>query len=209
MNNFIKGIIAFSLKNKLFILFATALTPVIGIISYFNTPVEAFPDVTNTQIEIITLWPGRSCTEIEKFVTVPMEIAMNSVQKKTIVRSNSMYGLSDVIIIFDDGVDDPFARQQVNNLIHGVELPDGIEPEVLPPGGPTGEVFRYTVQSTDPSKKRDVRDLTTIQNWQIDRTLRQVPGVADIVTFGGDIKTYEIQVDPHLLAKYDLSPFDV
>jgi cobalt-zinc-cadmium resistance protein CzcA len=209
MNSFIKGIISFSLKNKLFILFMTALTALIGVISYFNTPVEAFPDVTNTQIEIITLWPGRSCTEIEKFVTIPMEIAMNSVQKKTIVRSISMYGLSDVIIIFDDGVDDPFARQQVNNLIHGVELPDGIEPDVLPPGGPTGEVFRYTVQSNDASKKRSITDLTTIQNWVIDRNLRQVPGVADIVTFGGDIKTYEVQVDPHLLAKYDLSPFDV
>lgn len=205
MNNFMKGIIAFSLKNKLFVLLMTGLTAIIGVISYLNTPVEAFPDVTNTQIEIITLWPGRSCTEIEKFVTIPMEIAMNSVQKKTIVRSISMYGLSDVIIIFDDGIDDAFARQQVNNLIHGVELPDGIEPDVLPPGGPTGEVFRYTVQSP----KKDVRELTTIQNWVIDRNLRQVPGVADIVTFGGDVKTYEIQVDPHLLTKYDLSPFDV
>ncbi|MBI3510797.1 MAG: efflux RND transporter permease subunit [Bacteroidetes bacterium] len=205
MNNFMKSIIAFSLKNKLFILFITVLTAVIGVISYFNTPVEAFPDVTNTQIEIITLWPGRSCTEIEKFVTIPIEIAMNSVQKKTIVRSISMYGLSDVIIIFDDGIDDPFARQQVNNLIHDVDLPDEIKPEVLPPGGPTGEVFRYTVQS----KQRTIKDLTTIQNWQIDRTLRQVSGVADIVTFGGDIKTYEIQVDPHLLTKYDLAPLDV
>ncbi|HEU4717000.1 MAG TPA: CusA/CzcA family heavy metal efflux RND transporter [Bacteroidia bacterium] len=205
MVNFMKGIIAFSLKNKLFILFMTGLTVVAGLISYFNTPVEAFPDVTNTQIEIITLWPGRSCTEVEKFVTIPIEIAMNSVQKKTIVRSISMYGLSDVIIIFDDGVDDPFARQQVNNLIHEVELPEGLEPEVLPPGGPTGEVYRYTVQSP----KRNIRDLTTIQNWTIDRNLRAVPGVADIVTFGGDIKTYEIQVDPHLLAKYDLTPLDV
>lgn len=205
MNNFMKGIVAFSLKNKLFVLFITALTAVVGIICYLNTPVEAFPDVTNTQIEIITLWPGRSCTEIEKFVTIPMEIAMNSVQKKTIVRSISMYGLSDVIIIFDDGIDDAFARQQVNNLIHGVELPDGIEPDVLPPGGPTGEVYRYTIQSP----KRNIRELTTIQDWVIDRNLRQVPGVADIVTFGGDIKTYEIQVDPHLLAKYDLSPLDV
>ncbi|HTL80587.1 MAG TPA: CusA/CzcA family heavy metal efflux RND transporter, partial [Bacteroidia bacterium] len=205
MNNLMKNIIAFSLKNKLFVLFMTALTVVTGVFCYLNTPVEAFPDVTNTQIEIITLWPGRSCTEIEKFVTIPIEIAMNSVQKKTIVRSISMYGLSDVIIIFDDGVDDPFARQQVNNLIHDVELPEDIKPEVLPPGGPTGEVYRYTVQSP----KRNIKDLTTIQNWTIDRNLRQVPGVADIVTFGGDVKTYEIQVDPHLLTKYDLTPLDV
>lgn len=205
MTNFMKGIIAFSLKNKLFVLFLTGLTVTVGLISYFNTPVEAFPDVTNTQIEIITLWPGRSCDEIEKFVTVPIEIAMNSVQKKTTVRSISMYGLSDVIIIFDDGIDDPFARQQVNNLIHEVDLPDGIKPEVLPPGGPTGEVYRYTVQSS----KRNIKDLTTIQNWTIDRNLRAVPGVADIVTFGGDVKTYEIQADPRLLAKYDLSPIDV
>ncbi len=201
-----KNIIAFSLKNKLFILFMTALVAVVGIISYLNTPVEAFPDVTNTQIEIITLWPGRSCSEIEKFVTIPIEIAMNSVQKRIIIRSISMYGLSDVIIIFEDGIDDPFARQQVNNLIHGVELPDQIEPEVLPPGGPTGEVFRYTVQSAG---NRSIKELTTFQNWDIDRNLRAVPGLADVVTFGGDVKTYEIQVDPNLLTKYDLSPLEV
>src|SRR5574337_1670466 len=102
MNNLLKGIIGFSLKNKLFVLFITGLTIVTGVLSYLNTPVEAFPDVTNTQIEIITLWPGRSCTEVEKFVTIPIEIAMNSVQKKIIVRSISMYGLSDMIIIFDE-----------------------------------------------------------------------------------------------------------
>jgi len=205
MINLLKNIIGFSLKNKFFILFITALTAIIGVVSYLNTPVEAFPDVTNTQIEIITLWPGRSCSEIEKFVTIPTEIVMNTVQKKITLRSISMYGLSDIILVFDDGIDDAFARQQVNNLINSVELPEGIKPEVLPPGGPTGEVFRYTVQS----KKRSIKELTTIQNWVIDRKLRSVPGIADVVTFGGDVKTYEVMVDPNLLAKYNLSPLEV
>ena len=130
---------------------------------------------------------------------------MNSVQKKTSVRSVTMFGLSVIKIIFDDDVDDSFARQQVNNQLRTVSLPDGVEPDVQPPYGPTGEVFRYTLKSKD----RDTRDLLTIQNWVIDRQLRAVPGVADLVAFGGQEKTYEISVDPGRLSKYDITPLEV
>src|SRR3954470_10408744 len=130
MQKIIKSIIAFSLKNRLFIGFATIVLIIWGIISFKNIPIEAFPDVTNTQITIITQWPGRSAEEVEKFVTVPIEIAMNPVQKKSSVRSTTVFGLSVVKVIFDDDVDDPFARQQVNNLIREVEVPDGAEPDV-------------------------------------------------------------------------------
>ncbi len=205
MNKFISGIVSFSLKNRFFIFFMTMLIIIGGIWSYIKTPLEAFPDVTNTQIIIVTQWNGRSAEEVERFVTVPIEVAMNSVQKKYTLRSISMFGLSVTKIIFDDDVEDFFARQQVNNLLRNVSLPEGVEPDVQPPVGPTGEIFRYTLQS----KNRNSIDLNTIQNWVIDRQLRSVPGVADLTVFGGAERTYEITVDPIMLAKYDITPLEV
>ncbi len=205
MNKVIKNIIAFSLKNKPFTFFWVILLVISGIVAFKNMPIEAFPDVTNTQIIIVTEWNGRSAEEIERFVTTPIEIAMNSVQKKTSVRSITMFGLSVIKIIFDDDVEDFFARQQVNNQLRTISLPDGVEPDVQPPYGPTGEVFRYTLKSD----KRDSRELLTIQNWVIDRQLRSVSGVADLVAFGGREKTYDVSVDPNRLAKYNITPLEV
>ncbi|MGC4041027.1 MAG: CusA/CzcA family heavy metal efflux RND transporter [Flavobacterium sp.] len=205
MNKLIKNIIAFSLKNKPFTFFWVGILIISGFVAFRNMPIEAFPDVTNTQIIIVTEWNGRSAEEIERFVTTPIEISMNSLQKKTSVRSITMFGLSVIKIIFEDGVDDFFARQQVNNLLRNVSLPDDVSPDVQPPYGPTGEVFRYVLQS----KSRDSRDLLTIQNWTIDRQLRAVPGVADLVAFGGQEKTYEVSVDPSRLSKYDVTPLEV
>ncbi len=205
MNNFIKSILSFSLKNKFFTFFWVGLLIIAGVISYIRIPIEAFPDVTNTQIIIVSEWNGRSAEEVERFVTTPIEIAMNSVQKKTNVRSVTMFGLSVIKVIFEDDVDDFFARQQVNNLLKNVQLPDGVDADVQPPYGPTGEIFRYILTSKD----RDSRDLLTIQNWTIDRELRSVAGVADVVAFGGQEKIYEISVDPVKLQQYDLTPLEL
>ena len=205
MNKFIKGIITFSLKNKMMIFALTILLCIAGVFSFINTPLEAFPDVTNTQIIIVTDWKGRSAEEVERFVSIPIEVAMNSVQKKTNVRSITMFGLSIIKVIFEDDVEDFFARQQVNNLIRNVKFPVGVEPNIQPPYGPTGEIFRYVLKS----QNRTSTDLLTIQNWTIDRQLRAVPGVADIVAFGGQEKIYEIQPDPAQLAKYDINLFDL
>ena len=205
MNKFIKNIVAFSLKNKFFIYFLTIVIVALGIYSYKNTPIEAFPDFTNTQIIIVSQWRGRSAEEVEKFVTIPLEISMTSVQKKTNVRSITMFGLSVIKILFEDNVDDFFARQQVNNAITSVSLPEGVEAEVQPPYGPTGEIFRYIIQG----KNRDTRDLLTYQDWVIRRQLLSVSGVADVVTFGGQQKIFEINVIPGLLEKYNLSSLDV
>lgn len=202
---FIRTIIAFSLKNKPFTFFWVAILVISGFVAFRNMPIEAFPDVTNTQIIIVTEWNGRSAEEIERFVTTPIEIVMNTVQKKTSVRSITMFGLSVIKIIFEDDVDDFFARQQVNNLLRNVSLPEDVEPDVQPPYGPTGEIFRYVLKS----KNRDTRDLLTLQNWVIDRQLRSVPGVADLVAFGGQEKVYEISVDPNRLSKYDITPLEV
>ncbi|WP_028668716.1 efflux RND transporter permease subunit [Runella zeae] len=205
MNKFIRGIVGFSLKNRFFVFFMTGVLVISGVVSYLNTPLEAFPDVTNTQIIVVTEWNGRSAEEIERFVTVPIEVAMNSVQRKTNVRSVTMFGLSIIKIIFEDDVEDFFARQQVNNQLRTVSLPDGVEPDVQPPYGPTGEIFRFTLESKD----RDSRELLTLHNWVIDRQLRSVPGVADVVAFGGREKIYEIQVNPTQLAKYGIAPLEV
>ncbi len=205
MNKFIKNIVAFSLRNKFIVFFSITIVVIWGIVSYLRTPVEAFPDVTNTQISIITQWPGRSAEEIERYVTIPIEIEMNSAQKKIDVRSSTLFGLSVVKIIFDDDVEDAFARQQVNNLLTNVDLPDGVKPNVEPPYGPTGEIFRYTLKSDS----RSVRELKTFQDWVVERQIRSISGVADVVSFGGEVKTYEIQVDPHLLSKYEITPLEV
>ncbi len=205
MDKFIKNIIAFSLKNKPFTLLWVGILTLLGFFAFKSMPIEAFPDVTNTQIIIVTEWNGRSAEEIERFVTTPIEISMNSVQKKTSVRSITMFGLSVIKIIFDDGVEDSFARQQVNNLLRNVSLPDGVEPDVQPPYGPTGEIFRYVLKSPT----RDTRDLLTLQTWVIDRQLRAIPGVADLVAFGGQEKTYEVSVDPNRLSKYNVTPLQV
>lgn len=205
MNKFIRNIVGFSLKNKLFVFIATLTLVISGVVAFVHTPIEAFPDVTNTQIVIVTKWNGRSAQEVERFVTLPVEVAMNAVQKKTSVRSVTMFGLSVVKIIFEDDVEDFFARQQVNNMLQSVSLPEGADPEIQPPYGPTGEIFRYYLKSD----RRNSRDLLTYQNWVIDRQLRSVPGVADIVAFGGQDKIYEITADPVRLAKYDITPLEL
>lgn len=205
MNKVIKQIIHFSLRHRYLVFFLTAVLAVIGFVSYRNTPIETFPDVTNTQIIIITQWPGRSAEEVERFVTIPLETAMNSVQKKINLRSTSSFGLSYVRLIFDDDVDDAFARQQVFSRLNDADLPDGIKPDVQPPYGPTGEVYRYTLES----KSKDIRELNTIQEWVLDRRFKSIPGVADVNTFSGGEKIYEIRVNPNSISHYGLTALDV
>ena len=205
MNTLIKRIIHFSLRHRYLVFFLTAILVVIGIISYKNTPIETFPDVTNTQIIIIAQWPGRSAEEVEKFITIPLETVLNSVQKKSNLRTTSAFGLSYIRIIFDDDVDDAFARQQVMSRLPGADLPDGVKTDVQPPYGPTGEIYRYTLRSATES----IRDLTTIQNWILDRQFKSVPGVADVNSFGGEEKTFEVSVNPDLLIKYNLTSLDI
>ena len=205
MHKFIDNIVAFSLKNKFFIFFCTTIAVIAGVVSFKHTPIDAFPDVTNTKVTIITQWAGRSAEEVEKFITIPVEIAMNSVQKKTDIRSTTLFGLSVINVLFEDHVDDFVARQQVYNLLNDADLPDGVTPEVQPLYGPTGEIYRYTLRSD----KRSVRELKTIQDWVIDRNLRAVSGVADIVSFGGEVKTFEVSVNPNQLINYGITSLEL
>jgi heavy metal efflux system protein len=205
MNKVIRNLISFSIRNKFFIFFLLTIFLIIGVYTFVTMPIEAFPDITNTQITIVTQWPGRSAQEVERFVTIPLEIQMNSVQRKTNLRSISMFGVSIVNIIFEDGVDDPFARLQVNNLLPNVTLPAGVQPQLQAPVAPTAEIYRYILVS----KYRNSRDLLTFQNFVIDRQLRSVPGIGDISVYGGEQKVYEVDVNPGLLAKYNLTAIDV
>src|SRR5882757_5739890 len=205
MNKFIKSIIHFSLRHRYFVFFMTIVLVVLGVWSYKETPIETFPDVTNTQIVIITQWPGRSAEEVEKFITIPLETVLNSVQKKVNLRTNSSFGLSYITLIFDDDVDDAFARQQVMSRIINADIPEGIRPEVQPPYGPTGEIYRYTLES----KVRNIRELTVLQDWVLDRQFKSVAGVADVNSFGGEEKIFEVSVNPELLIKYGLTSLDV
>src|SRR5690554_4429637 len=204
MQKFIQNIVAFSLKNPIIIFFLTGLLVIIGVISLKHTPIEAFPDVTNTRARIITQWPGRSAEEIEKFVTLPIMKQMNTIPKKSDVRSISLFGLSVVTVIFEDDVDDFYAQQYAANRLQGIDLPDGADAEIEPPFGATGEIFRYVIKSDRP-----IKELTAIQDWVIERELVAVPGVANVVSFGGEEKIYEIKINPTELANYDLSPLEV
>ena len=206
MNSVIDSIISFSLRNKLMTFLGTIFIILFGVRSYLNTPIEAFPDVINTRVVIITQWPGRSAEELEKFVTIPIETEMNVVPRKTSLRSISLFGLSVVTLFFEDEIDDFRARQMVNNQLVNVDLPEGSDSEVQPPSGPTGEIYRYTL---DGGTEYTIRELKEIQDWVIDKRLKAVQGVADVVSFGGEIKTYEVTIDPNKLIAFSFTADDV
>lgn len=204
MQKLVQSIVAFSLKNSLIVFFATVLLFAGGIVSYMHTPIEAFPDVTNTRARIITQWPGRSAEEVEKFITLPISKQMNTIPKKAEVRSISLFGLSVVTVLFNEDVEDFYAQQYASNRMASVSLPEGADAEIDPPYGATGEIFRYVVRGDLP-----IKELTAIQDWVIERELVSVPGVANVVSFGGEEKIYEIKINPTELVNYDLSPLDV
>lgn len=204
MKKFVQNIVTFSLQNTTIVLFAVMILVFAGIYALRHTAVEAFPDVTNTRARIITQWPGRSAEEVEKLVTLPISKEVNSIPRKSNVRSISLFGLSVVTVQFEDGVEDFYAQQYVSNKLAGVDLPDGTDTEVEPPSGATGEIFRYVIRGDLP-----IKELTALQDWVIERELLGVPGVADIVSFGGEEKIYEIKIHPAELKNYDLSPLDI
>jgi len=205
MIGFLRAIITISLRNRIYIILFAIGIVIAGFISYLNTPIVAFPDLTNTRITIITQWPGRSAQEIERFVTIPIEIEMNTVPRRTSVRSISLFGLSVVNVLFEDEVQDFEARQYVIDYLADADLPDGVQPSLNPPQGPTDEIYRFTLHS----EQLSARDMKSVMDWLISREVKSVLGVADLVSFGGEVKEYEVAVDPGLLNKYDLSMQDV
>ena len=205
MKKLIGSIVKGSLNNPLIVLFFTFLLVAGGIVAVRHTLIEAYPDVTSTRARIITQWPGRSAEEIEKFVTLPVTREMNTIPGKSDVRSISLFGLSVVTVNFEDDITDFYAQQYASNRMRNIHLPEGAESEVEPPYGATGEIFRYVLKGDHVP----IQELSAIQEWTVQRELLSVPGVADVISFGGEEKIYEIRVNPVELANYDLTALDV
>ena len=198
----LKALIDFALKQRVFVVAITLMVAIAGIYAFDELPVQAFPDVQDVQVQIITLVPGQAPEEVERAVTLPIERTEYSVPRLTQLRSVSMSGLSVVTMTFADGTDDYFARAQVLEKLSEIALPTGIQPSLAPLSTAVGEIYRYIVEAPADMPLDEVR---AIQDWTIEPALRQVSGVADINGFGGAIREYQVHVHPDLLRKYNLS----
>ncbi|RPJ02114.1 MAG: efflux RND transporter permease subunit [Candidatus Aminicenantes bacterium] len=197
----IAEVLHFALKRRLAVILMTLALAGCGIWAFRMLKIEAYPDISETQVIVITLVPGQAAEEIEQQVTVPIERALQSIPKAASRRSRTIFGLSVVDITFDYGVDDFFARQAVLEKLRDIELPDGIAPTLAPPTTPAGELYRYIVEGDG----KDEIERREIQDWVIAPRLLQVPGVGDVFAFGGLVKQYQIEVDPLALARYGLT----
>jgi heavy metal efflux system protein len=199
----IRKIVDFALNNRFLILAVAVLVTIWGVISFHNLPVEAYPDVANNYVEIITQWPGRAAEEVEQQVTIPIEIAVNSIPHLAHLRSISMFGLSDLNLIFDDESNNDWNRQKVLERLSLAQVPDGLEPQIGPDYSPVGEIYMYTLESTNP--QYDVMELKALEDWQLEKQFRSVPDVVNDSSFGGTTKEYQVQIDPDKLVSYGLS----
>ena len=196
-----KRLIEFALRQPVFIVLGVLFFVMSGVIAFKNLTVEAFPDVTDTQVTVIALFPGRAAEEVEKQVTLPLETALAGMPNSIRLFSHTQFGLSYTVITYNDAADVNLARQQVNERLRSVDLPAGAEANIAPNATPVGEVMRYRLKG-DGLSSTDVR---TLQDWVVERALRQVPGVADVVGMGGFIKQYEVQPDLDKLRAYKLT----
>jgi len=199
----IRAIVDFALNNRFVVLSMAILLFIWGMISFHNLPVEAYPDVANTWVQVITQWPGRAAEEVEQQVTIPIEIQMNGIPHLQHVRSASLAGLSVVNLIFDDGSDNDWDRQKVLERLSQVTLPPGVTGGIGPDFSPIGSVYWYTLKSTNPAY--DLMELKSLQDWVISKYIRSVPDVVDDSIFGGITREYQIRLDPEKLISYGLS----
>ncbi len=193
----------FSLRNRFIVLAVGLLLLVWGGISFKNLPVEAYPDVANNYVNVITQWPGRAAEEVEQQVTIPIEIQMNGLPGLVALRSQSLFGLSSVMMIFDDDTINDMNRQKVLERLAQVNLPAGLQPTMGPDYSPVGQIYFYTLKSTNPNY--DVMELKTLQDWVLVKQLKSVPDVIDVSVFGGMTREYQVQVDPNKLIEYGLN----
>jgi heavy metal efflux system protein len=199
----IRALVDFALNNRFVVLSAAILIFIWGMIAFHDLPVEAYPDVANTWVQIITQWPGRAAEEVEQQVTIPIEIQVNGIPHLQHVRSASLAGLSVVNLIFDDDSDNDWDRQKTFERLSQVTLPTGASGGIGPDFGPIGSVYWYTLESTNPSV--DLMELKSLQDWVVTKYLKSVPDVVDDSSFGGITREYQVRLDPDQLVSYGLS----
>lgn len=189
------------IQRRFLIITCFLLVATIGVYSWFQLPVDAYPDIADVTVQVATQVPGLAAEEIEQQITIPLERELNGLPGLQTMRSKNMFGISTIILVFQDGVDDYWARQRVQERINGVDLPFGASPELNPLTSPTGEVCRYIIES----KTKSLRELTDLQKWVIIPRIKQVTGVADVSNFGGITTQYQIEINPKKLEQYDIS----
>jgi cobalt-zinc-cadmium resistance protein CzcA len=199
----IQRLVDFALGNRLLILAVALLLFVWGAVSFHQLPVEAYPDVADNYVEVITQWPGISAEQIEQQVTIPLEIVMNGIPHVAHLRSFSLFGLSDIKLIFDDEEENAWNRERVLERLSQVTLPQGVVPQMGTDWSPVGQIYFFTLRSTNPSF--DVMDLKSIEDWVVEKNFKAVPDVVDVASFGGPTREYQVRVDPTKLVSYGLS----
>ncbi len=199
----IRRIVDFALNNRLLVLGFAVLIFAAGIISFHNLPIEAYPDVADNYVEVITQWPGISAEQIEQQVTIPLEIAMNGMPNMVHLRSFSLFGLSDIKMIFDDDSNDDWNRERVLERLSQVTLPPGVIPQMGTDWSPVGQIYFFTLHSTNPAY--DAMDLKSIEDWTVEKSLKSVPNIVDVASFGGPTREYQVRLDPNKLITYGLS----
>src|SRR5215467_4152065 len=199
----IRRVVDFALTHRLFIVAFALLLFAAGIVAFHALPIEAYPDVANNYVEVITQWPGISAEQIEQQVTIPLEIAMNGVPHVTHLRSFSLFGLSDLKLIFDDEEENFRNRERVLERLTQVNLPPGVSPQMGTDWSPVGQIYFFTLHSTNP--QYDVMDLKSLEDWVVEKQFKQVPDVVDVASFGGPTREYQVRVDPNRLIAYGLT----
>src|SRR6202790_2551569 len=199
----IRALVDFALNNRFVVIALALLALGWGAISFHNLPVEAYPDIADNYVTIITQWPGRAAEEVEQQVTIPLEIQMNGIPHLSHLRSESIFGLSFVLLIFDDSSENDWNRQKVLERMAQANLPPGLQPSMGTDWSLTGQIYWYVLRSTNP--QIDLMDLRSIQDWAVAKELKSVPDIVDVSTFGGTRREYQVRVDPNKLVSYGLS----
>lgn len=198
----IRALVSYSLRRRAIVLALLLVFVAFGVSAFLRLPVEAYPDVTNVQVQVITLFPGHAAEEVERLVTIPVENEMNGIPKRASMRSISLFGLSVVTIVFEDDADRPYVRNQAFERLKTVALPDGAQANLSPDSTPVGEILRYTLAGPPGFSPLELRSL---EDWVVERKLRTVPGVVDVVGFGGPTKQVQVNVDPTKLKSFGLT----
>ncbi len=198
----IRALVDFALNNRFVVLAAAVLLLAWGGVSFHNLPIEAYPDIGDNYVTVITQWPGRAAEEVEQQVTIPVEIQMNGIPHLSVLRSESIFGLSFVLCIFDDQSDNDWNRQKVLERLTQVSLPQGLQPQIGTDWGLVGQIYWYTIRSTNP--RYDLMDMRTIEDWVLLKEFKSVPNIVDVSDFGGTAREYQVRVDPNRLISYGL-----